>query len=463
MKIITVSRSIISLLAVLAISLAPASAEQVKLNVQLANPVLGAGKKQTTFLKIGMTGFELKANDRAPVNVAIVMDKSGSMAGQKIIHAREAAKMAIGRLNSDDIVSVVLYDSTVKVLVPATKVSDKQAIFALIDRITAGGSTALFAGISKGADEVRKFLDDERISRIFLLSDGQANIGPKTPGELGELGASLAKENISVTTLGLGEGYNEDLMAQLALKSDGRHSFIEDATQLAQIFNEDFGEMLSVVAQEVEITIDCKPGIRPVRLLGREGDISGQKVVLTMNQIYAKQEQYVLLEVEVPASEEIEVRDVAVVSLKYLNMETKTHDLLTSSVAVRFTKSPALVQQSVNTKVMISSVAQIGLENNRKATRLRDQGQMEEAQKMLIRNGVFLNLNATKLESPYLRQYGGFNNSSALNLAPEKWKIERKQMLYQQSRVQQGGQLRSQQQVVPKASTISKVKVKIKK
>ena len=109
-------------------------------------------------------------------------------------------------------------------------------------------------------------------------------------------------------------------MAQLALKSGGRHSFIEDATQLAQIFNEDFGEMLSVVALEVEITVDCKPGVRPVRLLGREGDISGQKVVTTMNQIYSKQAQYVLLEVEVPATEEVNARDVATVSLAYLNL-----------------------------------------------------------------------------------------------------------------------------------------------
>ncbi len=186
-----------------------AEAGQVHLNVQLAKPVLEANKKQTTFVKIGLTGFELKNDkERPPVNVSIVLDKSGSMNGEKIVRAREAAKMAIGRLNAKDIVSVVLYDSTVKILVPATKVSDKETIFAQIDQIGAGGSTALFAGMSKGADEVRKFLNEGRINRIFLPSDGQAKAGPKMPGELGELGASLAKESISVTTLGLGAGYN---------------------------------------------------------------------------------------------------------------------------------------------------------------------------------------------------------------------------------------------------------------
>lgn len=444
MRKFTLLRSSLALAAALTLGSQSAFAEQVQLNVQLAKPVLEAGKKQTTFVKIGLTGFELKGDkERPPVNVSIVLDKSGSMGGEKIVRAREAAKMAINRLNADDIVSVVLYDSTVKILVPATKVSDKETIFSQIDRITAGGSTALFAGMSKGAEEVRKFLDEGRINRIFLLSDGQANVGPKTPGELGELGASLAKESISVTTLGLGAGYNEDLMSLLALKSDGRHSFIEEEAQLAQIFNEDFGEMLSVVAQEVEISVVCKPGVRPVRLLGREGDISGQKVVTTMNQIYSRQEQYVLLEVELPATEEVKSRDVATVSLGYLNLGTKTRDNLSSSVAARFTKSPAVVTQNINQDVMISCVAQIGLENNRKATELRDQGRIKEAEAMLMSNGAFLSRSAVRYKSPFLQQYGDFNSISAKNLDASKWNVERKKMRYQQTRVQQGSSLRS--------------------
>ncbi len=231
-------------------------------------------------------------------------------------------------------------------------------------------------------------------------------------------------------------------MAQLALKSGGRHSFIEDATQLAQIFNEDFGEMLSVVALEVEITVDCKPGVRPVRLLGREGDISGQKVVTTMNQIYSKQAQYVLLEVEVPATEEVNARDVATVSLAYLNLGTKTRDNLSSSVAARFSKSPAIVAKNVNKDVMISCVAQIGLENNRKATMLRDQGRIKEAEALLLSNGTFLFRNADRYKSDFLRQYGGFNSASAQNLDPTKWNLECKKMRFQHSGVQQGGSLR---------------------
>ncbi len=424
---------------------ASASADQVNLNVELAKPVLKAGLKQTTYLKVGLTGFELAgASKRPPVNIAIVLDKSGSMQGEKIRQAREAAKMAIGRLNANDIVSVVSYDSTVNVLTPATKVTDKAMINAQIDRINANGSTALFGGVSKGAAEIRKFYDPKRVNRIFLLSDGQANVGPQSPRELGNLGASLAKEGISVTTLGLGLGYNEDLMTQLAMKSDGSHSFIEEPAQLTQIFNEDFGEALQVVAQKVVVKITCREGVRPVRTLGREADIAGQTVVTTMNQIYSGQEQFVLLEVEIPATRSGAVRDIATVNLGYLNMETRVDDRLSSSVAARFTTSDSEIAKAVSTEVMVASISQIAVENNKKATALRDQGRIEEARKLLLSNSAFLGENADRYNSDFLRSYRALNSISADNLDEAKWNANRKQMRYEQQAIQQGKfQLRS--------------------
>jgi Ca-activated chloride channel family protein len=137
---------------------------------------------------------------RTPANVALVIDRSGSMQGDKIRQAREAAIEAVGRLNGNDIISIVAYDDTVDVLVPATKASDIAVIKNGIRKIKADGSTALFAGVSKCAAEVCKFLARDRVNRIILLSDGMANVGPDSPGALGDLGASLAKEGISVTS-----------------------------------------------------------------------------------------------------------------------------------------------------------------------------------------------------------------------------------------------------------------------
>jgi Ca-activated chloride channel family protein len=406
-----------------------ATADQVRLNVALGKPVLLADKKQTAHLKIGLTGFEMKGEDsRVPVNVAIVLDKSGSMSGEKIRKAKEGAVLALRRLNSNDIVSVVAYDHTVRVVVPATKLHDRASIEAEIEKITAGGSTALFAGVSKGAQEVRKFIDEDRVNRIILLSDGLANVGPSSPAELGDLGASLVKDGISVTTIGLGLGYNEDLMAKLAFKSDGNHYFAEEANDLARLYKAEFGDVLSVVAQEVVIRINCARGIRPVRLIGREGDINSQEVVVLLNQLYSEQEKYSILEVEIPATKAGRTRDVATVEVTYGNMQTRTTDELTSKVAVTFTGSAKVVEANTDHEAMVSIVEQIATTRNRLAMTLRDEGRVEEARDLLRTNATYLNDCGEKYNSQRLLDYGSANDGDARNLDAENWDRQRKEM-----------------------------------
>ena len=405
------------------------NADQVKLNVALGHRLLKADRRQTTYLKVGLTGFTLESGrERTPVNLVIVLDQSGSMQGDKIRKAKEAAVMAVNRLTRRDIVSVVTYSSTVHVLVPATKLTDKATVCAAIRRLQAGGSTALFAGVSKGAQELRKFIDRNRVNRVVLLSDGLANVGPSSPHELGQLGASLIKEGISVTTIGLGMGYNEDLMAKLAFKSDGNHYFAENATDLARVFDKELGDVLTVVAQEIVVTIECAPGIRPVRVLGREADITGQAVIAKLNQLYSEQEKYVLLEVEVPATSADQTREVVKVNVSYANMQTKTTDTLASRLAVRFTHSTEAIARETNGDVMVAAVEQVATSRNVLAVRLRDQGRIEEARKVLTTNWDYLRTNADKWGSKKLRSYADANRTDADNLEGANWTRQRKSM-----------------------------------
>ncbi len=365
-----------------------ASARTIDLQVNLGTPVMEAGKNQKTFLKIGLKGFDLPGEfDRAPVNIAIVLDRSGSMAGEKLAHAREAAIKAIGLLQSGDIVSVVTYDSVVNVVVPATKVDDKQSIYRAIRRITDGGSTALFAGVSKGASEVRKFLDNTRVNRVILLSDGLANVGPSTPSELGQLGSSLGKEGISVTTIGLGLGYNEDLMTQLAGMSDGHHAFVQNSADLNRIFAAEFNTALTVVANQFNIIIRCADSIRPIRVLGRRAQIIGQEVHINLNQLSSNQEKYVMLEVEVPPGVAGETRNLASVDVSYLDLKAKKRDSLQKSVYVNFSKEREKVKRAVNQPVMDSAAEQVINELSKEAVELRDQGK-KEAAKSYIEKGL---------------------------------------------------------------------------
>jgi Ca-activated chloride channel homolog len=414
-------------------ALPTAQANQVIPDVSLSHPVLLAGTSQTTYLKVGLTGAKIApTGPRPPVNVAFVLDKSGSMTGEKLTQAKAALTRALDRLNSNDIVSVVVYDSTVTVVLPATKLTDKSLAYQAIQSIQANGSTALFAGVSKGAAEVRKFLDRNRVNRIILLSDGRANVGLSTPGALGELGASLIREGIAVTTLGLGLDYNEDLMVELARRSDGNHMFVERASELAGVFDREFNDVLSVVAQEITITIRCAPGMRPVQLLGIDGEISGRNVVVHLNQLYSGQEKYVLLEVAVPASEHGVQRRLAQVEVGYANMATKAPDGFTSDVHVGFDASAETVRHFVNAEVLAESVLQLANKRSEQAVALRDLGKTLEARALLESNAAYLTTNADALGSDKLKRRALDNALQAENLDPKNWTRVRKGMRSQQ-------------------------------
>jgi Ca-activated chloride channel family protein len=370
------------------------------------------------------------------VNVSIVIDTSGSMNGDKIVQARQAAIAAVNRLRDDDIVSIVLYNSSAQVLVPATKATDRQDIIAKIKTIKAGGSTALFAGVSKGAAEVRKFVDDDSVNRVILLSDGRANVGPKSPGELERLGASFVKEGISVSTLGLGLGYNEDLMSRLASAGSGNHLFVEKADDLIAVFNGEFNDLMSVVAGDFQIHATVAKGVRPVRVLGTKADISGQDIYIPLAQLYSRQQRYFVVEVEVDAGEPNQTRPLMNVSVQYENLVTETTDKLSSSVDIRFSDQIAKVNEDIDAEAYAFCSIQIANEKNMRATALRDAGQIEEAQALLRDNVKELNFTKKFCESngvvaivPELEKNVAVNCAQADSLAePSKWNVLRKGM-----------------------------------
>ncbi|MBQ0757342.1 MAG: VWA domain-containing protein [Amphritea sp.] len=407
-----------------------AQANQVNLNINLATPVMEAEQSHRAFIKISLEGFKQQDKQaRIPANVAIVLDKSGSMRGDKIQYAREAAIMAIKRLDERDIVSVVSYDSRVQVVVPATQVRDQRAIYNAIRSVHADGNTALFAGVSKGANELRKFLSRNKVNRVILLSDGLANVGPQSASELGELGASLAKEGISVTTIGLGLGYNEDLMTRLAGFSDGNHAFVENAEDLASVFQYEFGDVLSVVAQGVNIEIHCRNGVKPIRLLGRESEIIGSRVTTRLNQLYSEQEKFVILEVEVPEQQAETELELVSVNVHYDNLLTQNQEQLAGQSIARFSRSKQEVKAARDDKALEAAVEQVANEYSRDAIEARDSGDLKGAKKILQDSASYLGSQAKSLNSPRLLEQEEEARQDAQALeSDQNWNKQRKEL-----------------------------------
>lgn len=367
------------------------AAPPVRCLVTLDRPQLPAGAAQTAVIKIALDAAPLLIEgERPPVNLAIVLDRSGSMSGEKLARAREAAIAAVRRLGPRDRFALVIYDHNVETLVPAQAANNLEWIEARIRSIEAGGNTALFAAVSQGAAEVRKGLGGAYVHRVILLSDGLANVGPSTPDDLGRLGTALLKEGISVTTIGVGTDFNEDLMTRLAARSDGNHYFVAESSDLARIFAAELGDVLSVAARKVIIEIDFSREVRPLRIIGRDGTIRGQRVEVGMNQLYGGQQKYVLIEAEVPAGRAGQTLDLAQVRAAYENPRTAKVETATARASARYTASAEEVKRNASAEVYQAVVENEIAAARDKALDLYNSGKRAEAAQELQKTGAVL-------------------------------------------------------------------------
>ncbi|MCD4676436.1 MAG: VWA domain-containing protein [Desulfobacula sp.] len=370
-----------------------AGIEQSKVicRVETDRAVLPAGDSQNVVIKVTLDAPPAPIHiKRPPVNLALVLDQSGSMNGTKIEQAKAAAIEALIRLGLQDIFSVVVYDTNIHTIVPAQNVRNIQGIIRTIQQIRAGGSTALFGGVSQGASEIRKNLENDYIHRIILLSDGLANVGPRMPEDLGRLGAALIKENISVTTVGVGTDYNEDLMARLAQKSDGNTYFVESGFDLPKIFASELGDVLNVVAKKVKVTITLSDNVKPVNIIGREGRIKGRKIELYMNQLYGDQEKYALVEVNIPKSKSGSKIKIGRADVIYENPFTRNLEKSTGISYASFSSDSKKVAKSTNIDVVREYQLNLNALAQEKAIELSDKGKKKEAVKELKQSAAKL-------------------------------------------------------------------------
>ena len=356
------------------------SDSQVACRVEIDRKILPVDGVQRAIVKVTLDAPPPpQTRERPAVNLAIVLDRSGSMAGDKLNKAKEAAIEALRRLSPQDIFSLVVYDHNVRTIVPAQSAGNVEWIEGRIRNIRSGGNTALFGGVSQGAAEVRKNIGSHYVHRVILLSDGLANVGPSTPDDLGRLGTALIKEDISVTTVGVGTDYNEDLMTRLAQNSDGNSYFVESSYDLPRIFASELGDVLSVVAKKVQLLIEVPDGVRPMGIIGRQGRIRGRSVELYLNQLYGSQEKYALVEVEIAGGKSGEQKDIAFASVTYENPFTRKNETATGQVTASFSKDREEVKQSTNIGVYREYELNLDAMAKDKAISLADEGRKKEA------------------------------------------------------------------------------------
>jgi Ca-activated chloride channel homolog len=268
---------------------------------RMGHTALPADRSEETFLLYELGADETaEAASRAPVNVSIVIDRSGSMRGQRLQNAIAAAQGMFDRLRADDVVSVVAYADRAEVLVPRTTVGrmSRGEFGAVLSDLRGGGNTCISCGVEVARSLLRQ---SDGVRRILLLSDGQANRGAMGVGEFRALGDAVRIDGSALASIGVDVDYDERTLFALSEASDGRHYFVADPRGLPVVIEQEAQALLGVLADRVDLEVTLAEGVRLLEVVDRAHTRVRDRVRVDLGQIGRGESKTVLLRVAVDA------------------------------------------------------------------------------------------------------------------------------------------------------------------
>ncbi|HWM86253.1 MAG TPA: VWA domain-containing protein [Kofleriaceae bacterium] len=315
----------------------------LRMEGRLGHGVLPAATDSQTYLFADVSAAAgQRAATPAPLNLTIVMDRSGSMKGKRLTNAVAAARSALQRLRDGDVVSIVAYNTAADVVLAPTVVdaSSRPLLSGRLDRLRAAGDTCISCGIDTGMRLLNQ--RSAMVSRILLLSDGEATAGVRDQRGFRSLAEDCRRMGASITTIGVDVDYNERIMAALARDSNGRHFFVQDPSGLPVIFDQEMESLASTVANGAELAIDLAPGVFAEQVYDRSSVTSGSQVVVPLGAFAAGDRKTVLLRLRVPRGRAGQ-RPVAAVRLRYQDLAEGKPGNLEGNLAARLTDDPSEV------------------------------------------------------------------------------------------------------------------------
>jgi Ca-activated chloride channel homolog len=260
----------------------PKAGEAVALDVRWGNDQASPG--QAAVLQIGFsTALATDRQQLRPVNLALVIDKSGSMAdADKISRVKSALLALVSRLRDTDTLSIIVFDTDAQVLLPARSLADRGYVKQLIRDIAPGGATNIHEGLMLGYREVRKNYRKDATNRVILLTDGIANRGETEPEKIAQDSLRFNDQGIDLSTIGVGLDLNKDLLRELAKSGRGLFHFVADAEDIEKVFIRELQSLVAPVAYEPNVEIAYDPTLELEQIYGYEPQFrtSGVKIKL---------------------------------------------------------------------------------------------------------------------------------------------------------------------------------------
>jgi Ca-activated chloride channel family protein len=376
-------------MAMLAASLPATAKDALRGNVQLDQPTVLGGGNTVVYAVVNFEGIDVdpgSVKERPPLNLSLVLDRSGSMSDEgKIEYLRRAAKLAVDRLGNRDTLSIVEYDDAITLMWPARRVGNTSEVKAMIDRLDPRGSTNLTGGMMRGVDEAKNALDgparaDGTITRVILMSDGLANVGVTNPQEIAGLVRGAKRDGIRISAMGLGRDYDEDLMQAVAENGGGRYYYIEHPTQMARVFQEELGSLFDTVARDVEIRFSGTAMVRKVEVVGYDDATGTRETKRGLEDVFSGEKRAVLLRMEVTAPSSGQI-DLGQVTVNYKTAKGGEAKSFSQNLAVATTPDKAAVARTRNKEASAQATLAESDRVQKEQVKLVQAGRHDEAKK----------------------------------------------------------------------------------
>lgn len=274
------------------------------------------------------------AEERPPATLQVVLDRSGSMGGGQLDAAKEALKALINRLDPSDNFGLVVFDDNVDVAVPAGRLRDKQAVWHAIQAVEAGATTNLSGGLLRGVQEARRVKDEHRAT-LVLLSDGHANVGVTTHDELERIAAGARNAGVTATTIGLGLGYDEQLMAAVSRGGAGNAHFAEEPDTAGAALASEVDGLLDQVVQAASLTVRPTGAVDAVHLFNDLPAITiDGGFMVELGDFYSGEQRKLLLTIDVPAMAALGLAQVCELELQWVDIATLDSHTVTIPVHI---------------------------------------------------------------------------------------------------------------------------------
>lgn len=295
-----VSALFASIISITVSSVATASA--VRTVVEVDRPVVLAGEDRPVYILVRFHVPEQMATEdkvRPPLNIALVLDRSGSMeAAGKLPYLKAAAKTILGRMTPRDRLAIIEYDDRVTVAWPSAPVEAPELIARVIDALEPRGNTDLVGGMLAGVAQVQATFRESSVNRVLLLSDGLANEGVTNPAEIRKLVRNAKKNGVPVTTLGLGLEYDEDLMQDIAEYSGGAYYYIENPKQSASVFQREISTLFRTAARDVDIRFTPGDMVKGIQVFGYASRTDGGATVVEFSDFHSGEQRTLVMRLE---------------------------------------------------------------------------------------------------------------------------------------------------------------------